>query len=211
MSREGAEAFSSAPRARFTMCRQCGRRSATARSRAVVRDASESLAQRSLRVGGERPHRRDPEHADCVIRVRCFARRQARRRTRPPASCPIRSWRGGARIGPRHEPPGLALKRKDCPASASEPASTAALRSTGLPGGAAGRRRARAGSTVASSCCSGRHIALQGEPQHEGWAAKPPGALLGIDLRGLHGNRRDPDRGAVAAPAVSDWGSVERR
>ena len=80
-------------------CRRCGRRSATAQER-LRRDAGESLAQRSLRVGGERAHRRDPEHAELRHPAPPFRSRQARRRTRPPASCPIPSSRGGARIWP---------------------------------------------------------------------------------------------------------------
>ncbi len=90
--------------------------------RAVLgRDAGESLAQRSLRVGGERAHRRDPEHADCVIRIRSFARGEpgAERNRQRLARSRRRVEEPGSAL--RHEPPGLPLKRKDCPVSTSEP------------------------------------------------------------------------------------------
>ena len=72
--------------------------------------SSSGARDRPARVGGQRPHRREPEHAEAggvpdVAAARRGRRRGRARRTRPRRSCRSRWWRAAGRCGRRPSPP----------------------------------------------------------------------------------------------------------
>ena len=152
---------------------------------------AESLAQRSLRVGGERAHGRDPEHADCVIRIRAFARgKPGAERNRQRLA---RSRRRVEEPGPalRHETPGLPLKRKDCPVSTSKPGFD---RKRAIDRMRSRRRYRRAGRTARCDrpvvLLFKSQMAFQGEPQLETRMAKKAALTARWAPRSRQGSER---------------------
>ena len=149
-------------------CRRCACRPSR-RAPSVV----ERRLHRPRRVGGERAHRREPEHAErrrrCALPLRAARRapRRARaRRTRPRRSCPSRWSRAAGRSRPRPSPPRPRAGRR-----------TAASRAPANQASAARRHfdaRSRLCRSPCAPACGARRSSSAASPRCRGRRSRRP-------------------------------------